>query len=178
MGGGEIVKIAIVLVLLVAALSTACNPKAAPDATDADARLSAEQVPNLIIDAGAEIEKNNFGRAIDITNRISKFDAKNFDAYILRAQAMAMLGNKVEALAALEKAFEHGLKDLTPIENKPRLSQLRESTEYQLLIGKYGIHSSAVIATTEIKAGNVSIKEEGGVQVIKAGDISITVPKD
>ncbi len=172
------VRNTIFLVLLGAALSTACNPKAENNATQLEAPLSAEQIPNLIIDATAEIEKNNFGRAIEITYRISKFSANNIDAYVLRSQAMAMLGKINEALNALEAAFEHGLKDLTQIENQPRLSQLREMPEYQLLISKYGLHSRAAISQTEIRAGNVSIKEEGGNQVIKAGDISITVPKD
>lgn len=171
-------KPTIVLALVGAVLSTACNPKAEISATSLEAPLSAEQIPNLIINAKAEIEKNNFGRAIDITYRISKFDANNTDAYVVRSQALVMLGNNKEALSALESAFEHGLKDLTVIEKQQRLSALRESPEYQLLIQKFGLHSTAVIAKTEIKAGNVSIKEEGGNQIIKAGDISITLPKD
>jgi hypothetical protein len=172
------VRNTIILVLLGAALSTACNPKAENNATQVEAPLSAEQIPNLIIDATAEIEKNNLGRAIDITYRVTKFDSSNIDAYIVRSQAMAIVGNKTEALNALEAAFAHGLKDLTKIEKQPRLNQLREMPEYQFLISKYGLHTAAAVSQTEIKAGNVSIKEEGGNQVIKAGDISITVPKD
>jgi hypothetical protein len=172
------VRNTIIWVLLGAALSTACNPKAENNATQVEAPLSAEQIPNLIIDATAEIQKNNLGRAIDITYRVTKFDSSNIDAYIVRSQAMAIVGNKTEALDALEAAFAHGLKDLTKIEKQPRLNQLREMPEYQFLISKYGLHPAVAVSQTEIRAGNVSIKEEGGNQVIKAGDISITVPKD
>lgn len=171
-------KTTIVLALLGTALLTACSPKADISATSSEAPLAAEQIPNLIIDAKAEIEKNNFGRAIDITHRVSKFESNNTDAYVVRSQAMAMLGNNGDALGALEAAFEHGLRDLTVIEQQPRLIALRETPQYQLLLQRFGLHSTAVISKTEIKAGNVSIKEEGGSQVIKAGDISITLPKD
>lgn len=168
----------IVLALLCAGLIAACEPKSEISATRLEAPLSAEQIPNLIIDAKAEVEKSNFGRAIDITYRISKFDSSNTDAYVVRSQALTSLGNTKDALSALEAAFEHGLKDLAVIESQQRLNALRESPEYQLLIQKYGLHSTVGVAKAEIRAGNVSIKEEGGSQVIKAGDISITLPKD
>jgi hypothetical protein len=136
------------------------------------------QVSSLLNEARSEIEKSNFGRAIDITQTITRSDADNHEAYFLRSVANAAIGNMKEALAAIDESMRRGLKDITRISEEHKLSLLRTTPEYHDLIKKYGYGSSSEITSTEIKAGNVSIKEESGRSVIKAGDISIVVPKN
>jgi len=140
--------------------------------------MTLEQVQKLLIEADAELDRKNFERTVEITIRISKSDPGNTESYVIESQAKSMSGDVAAALDALDRAFKSGLKDIDRVMKEPRLDPLRVTPEFQELLRKYGFTSAVTVGTEVIKAGNVSIKEEGGMQIIKAGDVLVRVPKD
>lgn len=127
-----------------------------------------------------ELDARNFGRAVELSERLLADAPGNANAYFLRAQALSMYGDIDAALLALESAFKAGFKDAHALDTNPNLGPLRGAPRFQSLIEQYGPSPAAktVVADKEISAGDVSIKEVDGQQVIKAGDIHITLPKD
>ena len=143
-----------------------------------EGKLTSEQIQKLVSEALAELDKKNFGRSVEITVRVTKSDSGNIEAYLIESQAQSMTGDVKAALDALEHAFKNGFKDFERITKEQRFNPIRSVPEFQELLRKNGFTSAANISEKEIKAGDVSIKDESGSQVIKAGDITIRVPKD
>jgi hypothetical protein len=144
----------------------------------ADSKLTSEQVQALLGEALAELDKKNFGRSIEIVLRVIKSDSGNGEAYFIESQANSMAGDVKAAVAALEQAFKNGLKDIERVFKEPRFDPIRSNPEFDEMLRRNGFSTAAKISEQEIRAGNVSIKEEAGTQVIKAGDITLRVPKD
>jgi hypothetical protein len=131
-------------------------------------------------DASAALEGKNFGRAAELTAAITTAEPGNTQAHYVRAQALAMFGDLDAATRSLEAAFLSGFKDFNAIDANPNLTPLRGTPQLEALLQKYDPRAAAkpTISDTEIKAGDTRIKEVNGQQVIKAGDIELTLPKD
>jgi len=163
---------------------TACNQanqaetKTESVAPATDGKLTSDQVQKLLSEALAELDKKNFGKSVEITIRITKSDSGNVDAYLIESQAKSMSGDLKAALDSLEQAFKNGLKDLDRITKEQRFDPIRSTPEFQELLRKHGFSTTAKVGDKEVSAGNVSIKESSDGQVIKAGDITLRIPKD
>lgn len=142
------------------------------------AKLTQEQVQKLLTEAMAELDQKNFGKSVEITMRISKSDPGNTESYMIESQAKSMSGDVTAAMNALDKAFKNGFKDIERVMTEQRLDAVRAMPAFQDLLRKYGFTSAPTITTSEIKAGDVSIKEENGMQVIQAGDVLLRAPKN
>lgn len=170
---------AIVLAFSVVFLSAACNQKPDNPPVAVEEHLTSEQIQKLLNEAISELDKKNLGKSIDITVRITKSDAANVEAYLIQSQANSVSGDAKSALTSLELALKNGFKDLERLTTEHRFDSIRSSAGFQELLSRYGLTTPAAISEKEIKAGNTSIKVlADGSQVIKAGDISITIPKD
>jgi hypothetical protein len=170
--------------LLAITICAGCNQSGQTDtgtqtaSQGVERKLTSDQIRSLLSEALWELDKKNFGKSIEITLRITKSDSGNIEAYLIESQAKSMTGDPKSALDALDMAFKNGLRDFERIAAEKRFDPIRPSPEFQELLRRYGGTPSAIAGESEIKAGNVSIKEESGAQVIRAGDISIRVPKD
>jgi len=177
-------KLALGLIAMFSLLIGACNQPQQTGTTSAappqasDGKLTAEQIQKLLTEALAELDKKNFGRSIEITVRITKSDSGNVEAYVVESQAASMAGDAKAAIDALEQAFQNGFKDIERVTKERRFDPIRSLPEFQEMLRRRGFTSSATVGEKEVSAGNVSIKEEAGTQVIKAGDITLRVPKN
>ena len=170
--------------VLLLSVSSGCNQatntesKTEVASSASSGKLSSDQIQKLLSEALAELDKKNFGKSIEITVRITKSDSGNVEAYLIESQAKSMSGDAKAALDSLEQAFKNGLKDMERINKEQRFDPIRLTPEFQELLRRHGFSSAAKVGVKEITAGNVSIKDEAGSQVIKAGDITLRVPKD
>lgn len=125
--------------------------------------------------AKIELEKKNIGNAVEIIIKIHKNDPSNSEAYYVESQANTLKGALEEAIASLEKALVLGYKNFDDIKANKNLEALRSNPQFIILMNKYDKTSESVVSETEIQAGDVSIKEVGGKQVIKAGDVTLSL---
>lgn len=131
--------------------------------------------------AKVELEKKNYEKTVEITIKITQSDPKNSEAYYLQSQAKSLSGDIKEALRLLEEAIKNGFKDFKSLAENKNLDPLKSTPEFEGIIQRHDPSASAKTSITEkeITAGDdVSIKDSGGKRVIKAGDVSITVPND
>ena len=75
----------------------------------------------------------------------------------------------------LEDALQDGFKDFDDLKTNKNLKELRNVPVFEVVVKKYNPDFSLY---SDLSAGDVSIKEGNGKQVIKAGDVSITLPND
>lgn len=125
--------------------------------------------------AKIELEKKNIGNAVEIIIKIHKSDPSNSESYYVESQADTLKGAFDEAIVSLEKALVLGYKNFEDIKVNKNLEALRSKPQFVTLMNKYDKNSEAVVSETEIQAGDVSIKEVGGKQVIKAGDVTVNL---
>lgn len=135
-------------------------------------------VEEQLKEAEAEIENKNFGKTVEITVKITGDDPKNYQAYYLESQAQTLVGAQKEAIFALTQAMSNGFKDFKALEKNKNFDNIRDLEDYQALLEKYDPDYSAVTINNDDIAvdGEVSIKNIDGKQVIKAGDVSISLP--
>ncbi len=126
-----------------------------------------------ISQAKIELEKMNIGNAVEIITKVHKSDPSNSEAYYIESQANTLKGALDEAIASLEKALVLGYKNFEDIKVNKNLDALRSKPQFITLMNKYDKISDATVSETEIKAGDVSIEEVDGKQVIKAGDVTV-----
>jgi len=130
-------------------------------------------------EAKTELDNNNYGKTVEISIKISEEEPKNFKANYLHSQASVMAGNVTEALDQLEQAFKSGFKDFDDLENNKNLNAIKENPKYKLILQKYDPNFSSIsITETEVNADGASIKNLDGKQVVKAGDVSVSLPND
>ncbi|MFL6675673.1 MAG: TPR end-of-group domain-containing protein [Massilia sp.] len=131
-------------------------------------------------EAAAALETKNFGRAVELTAELTKAEPGNAQSHFLRAQALAMVGDVDGALRSLQSAAGAGFSDLRAIDNNPNLNPLRGDPQFDAWRAQFDTGFAAVpnASGREVKAGDASIREVNGQQVIKAGDIQLTLPKD
>lgn len=128
--------------------------------------------------AKTELEHKNYGKSVEITVKITGEDPKNYQAYYVESQAQTLIGAQKKAIEALTQAMENGFKDFKALEDNKNFDKIRDSKAYRALLKKYDPDYSAVsIKGDDIDVdGEVSIKNVDGKQVIKAGDVSISLP--
>jgi hypothetical protein len=139
----------------------------------------AESIDDQMKMAKIEFDNKNFGKTVEITIKITQTDPKNADAYYLESQAQSIMGDVKSALNSLEDAFKNGFKDFSGVMTNSNLDAVKQTPEFQVLIQRYdpSAAAKASISDKEIKAGDTSITEVDGQQVIKAGDIEIKLPQ-
>jgi DNA-binding SARP family transcriptional activator len=131
-------------------------------------------------EAKTALARANFGRACELTERLVAAQPHDSGVLYLRAQALAKFGDIDGAIQALQAAVHAGFHDFSAMDANPNLLPLRATPQYQLLLQQHAAAapSHAVVSDREIRAGDASIKEVDGQQVIQAGDLHITLPKD
>lgn len=135
-----------------------------------------KSVATQVSEAKSELDKKNTGNAIEIIIKIHGIDPKNSESYYLESQAESLKGNADLAVKSLEKSLILGFKDFKDIEINSNLDAIRNTEPFSAVIEKYQTQAEVSTSSTDISAGgDVSIKESKGKQVIKAGDVSISI---
>ena len=139
-----------------------------------------ETVDEQIKSAKTELDNKNYGRVVEIIVKVTQTNPKSTDAFYLESQAQSQMGDVKNALKSLEDALKNGFKDFNGINENKNLDAVKQTADFQVLIQRYDSNAAAKtsISDKETKAGDASIKEVDGQQVIKAGDIEIKLPKD
>jgi len=147
--------------------------------TEKQVETKVESVDEQLKTAKIELEKKNYGKTIEITVKITQSDPKNVEAHYLESQAQALVGSISQGLESLEKALENGFKDFKGLMENKNLDPLKPTPEFEVLMQRFNPDAvaKASISDTEVTAGDTSITEENGEQVIKAGDIEIRIPQ-
>jgi DNA-binding SARP family transcriptional activator len=142
-----------------------------------DKKPSAEE---QLQEAKTALDHANFGRACELTESLVAAQPHDSGILYLRAQALAKFGDIDGALRALQEAVDAGFHDFKGMDATPNLLPLRGTPQYQLLLQQHAAATvpQAIVSDKEIRAGDASIKEVDGQQVIQAGDIHLTLPKD
>lgn len=167
-------KTALLATAVASLFVTACDKVMPPP--DAPKNQTSIPLSQQLKEAGEELHKKNYGRTVEITTRIIEANPGNSEARYLQAEAQCLMGEIEHALKSLEGALAAGFTDFNRIMNDDTLSALRQAPEFPPLIQRYQSNSTG--ARENIRAGNVSINEENGQQVIRAGDVVLRVPKD
>lgn len=164
-----------VLMFLATVAVTGCDKSS----TEKPAETKVETVDEQLKTAKVELEKKNYGKTIEITVKITQSNPGNVEALYLESQAQALAGSVEAALDALEKALENGFKDFKGLMENKNLDPLKPTPEFETLMQRFNPDAAAKasISDKEVTAGDASIKEENGEQVIKAGDIEIRIPQ-
>jgi hypothetical protein len=116
------------------------------------------------------LQQKNFGEASTLADQLTAANPTSADAWLAAADAKAAAGNRLAALAALESAMSNGMRDIAQLDADGYLDAVRSSPEYQALLVRFGL------AQPITQAGDTSITETAGGTVVKAGDVSVTLP--
>lgn len=155
----QLVSLALTSVLLL----TGCNPQKPHASTEGT-------VPPLTIgQVQAALDQKNFGNAVALASQLTAANPRDGDAWLAVADANAAVGNRLEALAAIEKSLSNGMRDSTRLDTDSYLDGLRSSSEYQTLLQHYGLQK------TIAHAGDTSIDETFAGTLVRAGDLSVTL---
>lgn len=119
-----------------------------------------------------ELMKHNFGQASQLAEQLTAASPTVVEAWVVAAEAKAANQNRLAALAALEQAFNHGLREVSLIEQSRYLADIRNGEEYRTLLHRFGLRTH----TTQAAVGDVSIVQGGGVTEVRAGDVSVKLP--
>ena len=119
-----------------------------------------------------ELMKHNFGQANQLADQLTAASPSVVEAWVVAAEAKAANQNRLAALAALEQAFNHGLREVSLIEQSRYLADIRNGEEYRTLLHRFGLRTH----TTQAAVGDVSIVQGGGVTEVRAGDVSVKLP--
>jgi tetratricopeptide (TPR) repeat protein len=141
-----------------------CNSKEPRDST-------AGAVPAASISqVRAALDRKDFGEAVTLADQLTEANPHSADAWLAAADAKASAGNRIDALGAIEKALTNGVHDTAQLDSDPYLDSLRASNEYQMLLRRYGLQNPLA------RAGDTSIEENSAGTVVRAGDVSVTLP--
>lgn len=141
---------------------------------DSEKTLSTREgdVPATVATVRTALEHKNFGQAASLADKLTASDPNDVDAWMIAADARSAVGNRIDALAALESAMNHGMRDITRLNADSYLDPLRSSSEYEALLMRLGLMRPLA------KAGNTSIVETSTGTVVRAGDVSVSLPND
>jgi hypothetical protein len=117
----------------------------------------------------AALDQKNYGDAVALAGQLTSTAPGDRDAWLAAADANAAAGNRLQALAAIEKSLADGLRDQTRLDSDSYLDGLRSSGEYQELLRRYGLQKPIA------QAGDTSIDETSTGTVVRAGDLSVTL---
>lgn len=128
------------------------------------------------------LQKKNFSAAAEQAGAVTQKAPDDYEMQFLLAQAQAQLGNRNAALAALEAAIKNGYKDDQAIRSNANLQSLAGMSAYEELMAasfpRAVAAAPAAAPATAVAAGDVGITETRDKTVIKAGDVSIEMPKE
>lgn len=125
------------------------------------------------------LTQKNFTEAAETADELIKKTPESYDGYYLAAQARAQLGDKNAALAALEAAIKKGLKDDKDIVNNINLQSLLNMAAFtELMDNSFPKREKTIQSAGASNAAAVGISETKDKTVIRAGDISVEIPKD
>ena len=116
------------------------------------------------------LDQKNFGEASALSDKLTAANPNSADAWLVAADAKALSGSRLSALAALENAMTNGMHDANRLDADSYLDSLRSSDEYQALLVRFGL------ARPIVQAGDTSINETSAGTVARAGDVSVTLP--
>jgi Flp pilus assembly protein TadD len=156
----QLAQLALTYVLLL----SGCNSQKGHDSTEGTVPL-----PVTINQVQAALDQKNFGDAVALSSQLTAASPHDRDAWLTAADANAAAGNRLQALAAIEKSLSNGMRDPTRLDNDGYLDGLRSSTEYQTLLRRYGLQKAIA------QAGDTSIDETSAGTVVHAGDLSVTL---
>ncbi|RAR52280.1 hypothetical protein C7401_13379 [Paraburkholderia unamae] len=134
------------------------------------APATAGSVPITVKDVRDALDQKNYGQAATLARQLTDANAHDVDAWMADADANAAAGNRLEALTALSHAFSNGLRDTTRLDADGYLAPLRTSDEYNRLLAQYGLTRPVA------QAGDTSISETSNGAVVRAGDVSVSLP--
>lgn len=129
----------------------------------------------LKAETSAALAARNFSSAAQSAEQWTQKAPEQYEAYFALAQAKAQAGDKNAALVALEQAIKKGLKDDVQIESNTNLDPIKSMVAYQDLMKTSFPGRVAKKAEAQDNA-TVSITEENGKQVLRAGDVVLEVP--
>ncbi|GAB7541403.1 hypothetical protein [Cupriavidus sp. 8B] len=146
-------------------LISGCNftEKEADTAKASAAAVTIEKVQTAL-------NQKNFGQAATLADQLTAANPENADAWLIASEAKAASGNRLAALAALENALSKGMRDPARLDASNYLEPLRSSSEYRVLLQRFGL------LKTTAQAGEASIDETSTGTVVRAGDVSVTLP--
>lgn len=153
---------ALALALSLSVFAGACNYFAGADQLKADANTA--------------LAARNFSLAATHAQAWAKKAAEQYEPYFVLAQAQAQAGDKNAALVALEQAIRKGLKDDVQIDSNANLEPIKSMVAYADLMKTHFPGRSSHQGQSSQDAGQVSITEKDGKQVLRAGDVVIEVP--
>lgn len=164
-----------VTILCAVASLSACNKGTQGANTESGLASSSSRpssAPLSINDVRNALNQKNFGQAVELANQLVTTSATNSEAWIVNAEANAAAGNRLAALTAIDNALSHGLQDTNRLDSDTYLADLRDSDEYRRLLSQHGL--TKPVAT----AGDTSISTTNSGTVVRAGDVSVTLPND
>lgn len=132
-------------------------------ASEAGAAVTIGQVQSAL-------DQKNFGLAATLSDKLTASSPTDANAWLIAADARAASDSHIGALAALESALNNGMRDVARLDADHYLDPLRSSNEYQALLVRFGL------ARFVAQAGDTSITETSVGTVVRAGDISVTLP--
>ncbi len=131
----------------------------------------------LKADTSAALTARNFSSAAQSAEQWTQKAPEQYEAYFALAQAKAQAGDKNAALVALEKAIKKGLKDDVQIESNTNLDPIKSMVAYQdLMKTNFPGRAAKKAQAPDQDNATVSITEEDGKQVLRAGDVVLQVP--
>jgi hypothetical protein len=152
------------LVLAFLLVLSACRfTEKGASASEADTAVTIGQVQSAL-------DQKNFGLASSLSDRLTAASPSNADAWLIAADAKAASGSRLGAFAALESAMNNGMRDIARLDADHYLDSLRSSNEYQALLVRFGL------ARPLAQAGDTSVTETSVGTVVRAGDVSVTLP--
>jgi Flp pilus assembly protein TadD len=125
-----------------------------------------------------QLSERNYGQAAQLAATAVSSDPNNPDLHYLHAQAEGYLGNAGNAVAALQRAVVAGLADPPAAFSNPAFDSIRDDAVFQEALGR--LSPPAVNVTqarkrdgSSTRAGDVEIRESGGRETVRAGDVQL-----
>lgn len=160
----------IVSLLLTLTLLAACDQSPKPT-EQPPASAPAAAVPTVTLAQVRDaLAQRNYGQAASMADQLTATTPADIEAWFVAAEAKAASDNRLAALAALEQSLGKGMRDLPRIESSPYLAAIRSSAEYHALLERFGL------IKTVARAGEASVENRGSTTVVRAGDVSVTLP--
>lgn len=159
--------------LLMTVLVCGCDQFSGTKNADSNASAAASAVPVASVTV-AQVKESltarNYGLAASQADQLAASATVAAESWLVIAEARAANDNRLGALAALEQALVKGMHDLGRIEASSYLAAVRDSSEYDKLLERFGLVKNLA------KAGDAAVIQHGDAIEVKAGDVSVTLP--
>lgn len=149
----------------------ACSPSDMPAVSEpVSANPQQKEIPPTVASVRTSLSERNYGLAAEQAEQLVGRPTPSADDWFVAAEARAANGERLPALAALEKAIQSGMQDVGRIESSTHLTELSQSDEYHALLERFGLVKN--LATS----GDAVVRQRNGAIEVKAGDVSVTLP--